>query len=324
MSGVIGPEHAGHTSSVEVVIPIFNEAECIEELFLRLRGVADTLELSLRVIFVENGSTDDSRAILERLCALDARFSCLVLVRNFGMEGGIIAGLSRAEADAVITMQGDLEDPPELIPEMIEAWQAGSKLVYGEVLTRHKISIFRRLATRSYYAIAGSLTEGAIVKNASDFRLMDRSLYKIVVQLADQNLFMRELVHWPGMASTSVPFSRGERVGGASKFSTHRAFGFAVRGILTQTARPLRWLSMLGLATTVASFFGLAGLAFFALTRGVPFAGFGTLVGLQFLFAGIFMLSLGLISEYLIFIYKEVRPRPLFIVESAKRKASDD
>ena len=314
-------ERTEHVSSrgktVEVVIPIYNESDCLDELFSRLRRALDAAVVSVQVTFVENGSTDDSRRKLRAFCATDRRFSTLILLRNFGMEGGVMAGVSRSSADAVITMQGDLEDPPELINQMITEWLDGSRLVYGEVLSRGKLSLMRTLLTKAYYKLASKMSGGAIIENASDFRLMDRQVYRLVVELADQNLFMRSLVNWAGVRSTAVPFVRGERVGGTSKFRTRAAVGFAFRGILTQTVRPLRWLAVIGFLAMLASIAGIAILAVVAFTTGFPFAGFGTLVGLQCLLFGIVMLSLGLISEYLVFIYKEVRPRPLFVVDEA-------
>lgn len=308
---------------VEVIIPIYNEADCLEELVARLQLVAEAAEPRLRITFVENGSTDASLEKLVSLCKSDSRFSIITLLRNFGMEGGVMAGLSQSDADAVVTMQGDLEDPPELILNMIDQWISGSRLVYGEVSSRKNATILRRVLTKGYYKLASKLSDGALVENASDYRLMDRVIYKLVVQLADQNLYMRGLVNWAGVPATAVPFVRGERIGGISKFQTGKAFGFALRGILTQTVRPLRWLALIGFVMMFASFGGIMILAIVAFTTGFPFAGFGTLVGLQFLLFGIIMLSLGLLSEYLVFIYKEVRPRPLFVLDPAVRDVQD-
>jgi polyisoprenyl-phosphate glycosyltransferase len=302
--------------TVDVVIPVYNEEDCLPELARRLAAVMDgSPGYAWRVLLVENGSTDSSSAVIQGIAASDPRFVEVPLVRNFGTEGGILAGLAVTRADAAVTMQADLEDPPELIPTMLQEWEKGAYYVYASVASRERQPLWRRLMTASYYRVASWASNGSIVKNASDFRLLDRHLYTILNDIQEQNLFLRGLVTWAGFPSAAVPFSRGERYAGESKFKLSSAAFFASLGILSQSTKPLRFITGVGLVLSSLSLLALAVLTIRAFTAGVPFAGFGTIVGLQILFFGLTMVFLGLVSEYIALIYREVRPRPHFILK---------
>lgn len=304
--------------SISVVIPIFNEEECIPELVHRLSDVMDgESDIAWRVVLVDNGSTDQSADLIRDACDSDDRFASVRLVRNFGTEGGILAGLSVVDGDAAVTMQADLEDPPELIPQMIAAWRAGSSHVYGRVASRDDLSLFRRTLTAVYYKLASWLTNEIVTPNASDFRLMDRSLYRLVVSIRERNVFLRGLVNWARFPSTGIDFDRGSRFAGQTKFSVTKTVPFAFRGILAQSPKPLRLFTALGFIVSGLSALALMVLCIRALFFSVSFPGFGTIVGLQFLFFGFTTLFIGLVSEYVALIYDEVRPRPQFIIDDS-------
>ena len=300
--------------SVDVVIPVYNEEDCLPELERRMAALMDdNPAYAWQVLLVENGSTDRSAEIIEAIAARDPRFVPISLVRNFGTEGGILAGLAATQADAAVTMQADLEDPPELIPEMIRAWESGALYVYASVASRARQPLWRRAATGAYYRVASWASDGSIVKNASDFRLLDRHLYTLLNGIQEQNLFLRGLVTWAGFPSAAIPFSRGDRFAGETKFRFRSAAVFASLGILAQSTKPLRFITWTGVVLSILSVIALVVLTVGAFTSGVPFAGFGTIVGLQILFFGLTMVFLGLVSEYIALIYREVRPRPHFI-----------
>ncbi len=302
--------------SVDIVIPVFNEEDCISELARRLVDVMSANPTyAWRVILVENGSTDRSADLINELCARDSRFTRVSLVRNFGAEGGILAGMTESTADVTVTMQADLEDPPELIPQMLEAWRDGALYVYASVSSRDALPLWRRLITPVYYKLASWASDGAITPNASDYRLMDRSLREVVLSVSEQNLFLRGVVTWAGFPSAAIPFERGKRFGGSTKFRFVPALGFAAKGMLAQSNKPLRAMTMVGAAMVLASVAGLLYLVWAAFFRSVPFGGFGTIVGLQVLFFGLTMVFLGLVAEYIALIYREVRPRPHFITK---------
>lgn len=302
--------------SIDIVIPLYNESGCIPELGRRLiRVMNDNPRYIWRVIMVENGSHDDTAFQIGLLAKLDSRIHMIKLIRNFGTEGGILAGLSEAKADVAVTMQGDLEDPPELIPSLMREWENGALHVYASIGGRKHLPLWRRTATAGYYRFAAWASDGSIVPNASDFRLLDRRLYVFLRSVPDQNVFLRGLVSWADFPSASVPMMREKRYAGETKFRLGRVVVFALRGILIQSSKPLALLTVVGLLLSAASALGLLYLLWHSLVQGVPFAGFGTLVGLQLLFFGLTMIILGLIGEYLSLVYREVRPRPRFIIK---------
>lgn len=313
--------------TLDVVIPIYNEGQAIPELIARLKSTLNSIaQIEWKVIFVENGSTDNSHEVIEQATRGDSRITELRLIRNFGMEGGIYAGLSVSKADACVIMQGDLEDPPELIKNFVIEWRKGFDLVYGEVQTRRSLPISRRFFTAAFYALAKYLTDGLIRKNASDFRLITSQIREFLMTYtsngsftrSDQSSFLRSLVTWPSDKIISVPFERGARIHGESKFRTIRTITWSLATILTLSLKPLRLISTLGLLTFLGSVIALLTLVMRALFWGVPFPGFGTIVGIQILFFGILMLAIGVVSEYIARIMLDIRVRPKFILEHEK------
>lgn len=300
---------------LDVIVPIFNEEGAIHELVARTRHALEQLDgLHWRLILVENGSSDGSHAAIQRELEADSRIVEVQLLRNFGMEGGLLAGLSIADGDACVMMQGDLEDPPEVIPELLVGWQAGHDVVYGEVSSRTSLPRWRRALTAVFYSLANYLTDGLIKPNASDFRLISRSVRDFLVSTPDQGVFLRSLVMWPSDKVKAIPFVRGSRHSGETKFRAGKAILFSLIGMLGQSVKPLRLITLLGLIAFSSSVAGLAFLTIRALFWSVPFAGFGTIVGFQLLFFGILMLAIGVVSEYVAMIFQEVRPRPRFII----------
>lgn len=297
------------------MVPIFNEEGAIRALVERIRSNLDKVEnLTWRLILVENGCTDASHQVIQDEMVTEKRITEVRLIRNFGMEGGLLAGLSVSDGDACVMMQGDLEDPPELIPELIREWRNGHDVVYGQVSSRSSIPVWRRIFTAAFYSLAKFLTDGLIKPNASDFRLVSRQVREFLVSTSDQGLFLRSLVMWPSDKTVAVPFVRGQRHSGETKFHAGRAILFSLIGMLGQSIKPLRLITLLGFIAFFGSVTGLAILTARALFWSVPFAGFGTIVGFQVLFFGLLMLAIGVVSEYIAMIFQEVRPRPRFII----------
>ncbi|CAN5520983.1 glycosyltransferase family 2 protein [soil metagenome] len=301
--------------SVDVVIPAYNEEDCIEELARRLGILFDTeKKYKWRAIIVENGSKDQTWPLLQKITAADPRITVVRLSRNFGMDGGLTAGLAFATADAVVFMTADLQDPPEAISLFLREWEQGADNVYGLVTERQGTSLMRRLNSRAFYAVANSLTKGRLTKNASDFRLMDRRLYEALRELSERNRFMRGLVAWAGFQSVAVPVPRPPRFGGKSKAYSWTVIDLAMRAIFAHSYVPIRAISILGFIAAVGAVIAFIVMAIFWLTAGVPFPGFGTIVSLVLLVFGSLTLILGVIAEYIALIYEEVKGRPNFIV----------
>jgi dolichol-phosphate mannosyltransferase len=300
---------------IAIVIPAYNEEACVEELARRLKVVFDLeSKYTWEVTFVENGSVDSTFVRLLAINQTDKRFRVLQLSRNFRMDGGLTAGLNFIDADACVIMTADLQDPPEWIPEYLRKWEEGYENVYGVVQKRVGTPLLRRLNSRLFYKLANWLSEGLIPKNASDFRLVDRKVYEAVREMNERNRFVRGLFAWVGFKSIGIPLERPPRYGGVSNAHSLQVIDLAIKGIFGHSYKPLRLISIIGLILSLISFASIAVISFFALTRGVPFAGFGTLISLILGGIGIQALMLGIIGEYLALVYEESKHRPNYII----------
>ena len=300
---------------IAIVIPAYNEEACVEELARRLKVVFDLeSKYTWEVTFVENGSVDSTFVRLLAINQTDKRFRVLQLSRNFRMDGGLTSGLNFMDADACVIMTADLQDPPELIPEYLRKWEEGYENVYGVVQKRVGTPLLRRLNSRLFYKLANWLSEGLIPRNASDFRLVDRKVYEAVREMNERNRFVRGLFAWVGFKSIGIPLERPPRYGGVSNAHSLQVIDLAIKGIFGHSYKPLRLISIIGLILSLISFASIAVISFFALTRGVPFAGFGTLISLILGGIGIQALMLGIIGEYLALVYEESKHRPNYII----------
>ena len=303
---------------ISVVIPAYNEEACLQELASRLTAVMDANDnFGWEVIVVENGSSDSSWSVLGEICRGDDRFRAIQLSRNFRADGGITAGLTHASGDACVIMMADLQEPPELIPQLIEKWQQGFENVYGLVTRRGGTGPVRRLNSRIFYWLAKKLTGETITPNASDFRLVDRKVYEAVLSLNESNRFVRGLFSWVGFSSIGVPFEREARFGGVSNAPTLKVLQLAINGILAHTVVPLRLITFTGFVSAILAMAVLGWFSYMFIFNGVPFDGFGTIVGLNLLGFSILTLALGVIGEYLGLNYEESKNRPHFIVRDS-------
>jgi len=301
--------------SVTIVIPAYNEEECVDELTSRLKVVFDAeTQYKWHALIVENGSTDRTWDKLQKISESDSRFRILRLSRNFRMDGGLTAGLEYVDTDACVLMTADLQDPPELIPAFLRKWEQGYENIFGVVEERQGTSFLRRFNSRLFYKVAGSLSDGAIPENASDFRLVDRKVYEAVRGMTERNRFVRGLFAWVGFKSIGVPMNRPPRFAGVSNASSMKVVELALKGIFAHSYKPLRFISIFGLALSTFSFLVMVVLAIVWLFVGVPFAGFGSIIALILFGLGMQALMLGIVSEYLGLVYEEVKGRPNFVV----------
>lgn len=300
---------------ISLIIPAYNEEECVDELFNRLVKVFATEDkYNFEVIIVENGSIDSTWDKLQAIALKDSRFKILKLSRNFRMDGGLTAGLDFIKGDACVLMTADLQDPPELISEFLRYWEQGYENIYGVITKREGTGPIRTMNSKLFYWLAGKLTDGRIPRNASDFRLVDRKVYLAVRGMTERNRFVRGLFAWAGFNSIGVPMERPPRFGGVSNAHTLKVLDLAFKGIFAHSYKPLRLITVFGFVLSALSFISILPLFFLWLFVGVPFAGFGTLVGLFLLVFGIVSLMLGILSEYVGLIYEEVKSRPNYVV----------
>ena len=300
---------------ISLIIPAYNEEDCVDELFNRLDAVfATEPQYDFEVVIVENGSIDSTWVKLQAIAEKDSRFKILKLSRNFRMDGGLTAGLDFIKGDACVLMTADLQDPPELIPQFLRYWEQGYENIFGVITKREGTGPIRTMNSKLFYWLAGKLTDGRIPRNASDFRLVDRKVYEAVKGMTERNRFVRGLFAWAGFNSIGVPMERPPRFGGVSNAHTLKVLDLAFKGIFAHSYKPLRLITVFGFVLSGLSFISIVPLFFLWLFVGVPFAGFGTLVGLFLLVFGIVSLMLGILSEYVGLIYEEVKARPNYVV----------
>jgi dolichol-phosphate mannosyltransferase len=302
---------------ISVAIPAYNEAPNLDELFERLRAVfqVNSDKYDFEIVVCENGSKDDSYAKLNAWKAIDSRIRVIRLSRNFHMEGGMMAALSVVRGDACVIMSADLQDPPEMISEMIQLWATGIDHVYTIISFRHGESRFRRIAAEIFYWMIDKVSDTPVPRNSSDFRLVDKQMYEAFNALPEKYRMVRAVWGWIGFNSASLTYERQPRVGGASSFNPFVTAGFAIRGVLASSLKPLKIIPIIGILLSLLSFVSIILGAVQAVFRGVPFPGFGTITSLILLMFGLLFLMLSVIAEYVGMIYTETRSRPPFIIK---------
>lgn len=299
---------------LSIVVPVHNEAENLPLLVARLNAVLDAAVSSWELVCVDDGSRDDTLAVLRRLCAEDARVSAISFSRNFGKEIAIAAGLDHAAGDAVVIMDADLQHPPETIPAFLAKWREGFLNVYGQRTDRDGESRLKRNFARAFYKLFARFGETELPAGAGDFRLLDRKVVDALRALPERARFSKGLYAWVGFASAGVTFEVAERAHGQTKFRFGRLFSFAFDGLSSFSTVPLKIATWAGVAIALVS--TLTGLFFLlrTLVFGTDLPGFPSLIVSIMFFSSIQLISLGLIGEYVGRIFAEVKRRPLYLI----------
>jgi dolichol-phosphate mannosyltransferase len=300
---------------VSLIIPAYNEEDCVEELVSRLQTLfSRESNYNFEAVIIENGSEDSTWEKLNAVASEDSRFKIIQLSRNFRMDGGLTAGLDYVSGDACVLMTADLQDPPELISDFLRKWEEGYENIYGIVTKRTGTGPIRTLNSKMFYWLASKLTDGRIPRNASDFRLVDKKVYEIVREMKERNRFVRGLFAWVGFKSIGVEMTRPERFAGVSNAHTLKVLDLAFKGIFAHSYKPLKIITLFGIGVSSLSILSLVPLAILWIVKGVPFAGFGTLVTFFILLIGILAFMIGIVSEYVGLIYEETKARPNYII----------
>lgn len=298
---------------LSVVVPVYNEAENLRPLHQALTRQLTALDLDYEVIFVDDGSRDGSLAVLRELHAADPHVKAVSLSRNFGHQNALTAGLEHAAGDAVIAMDADLQQPPELIPQMVEHWRAGYQVVFTIRQDGQQIGRFKRWTSRAFYALINRITDTPIVPGAADFRLVDRAVVDTLNSMQERARFLRGLVSWVGYRQIGIPFVVRQRHQGQSKYSLRKMLGLALNGITNFSAFPLRLATYFGFASALVG----VPYAFWAiyahLFTNATVPGWTSLTTILLFLGGVQLISLGIIGEYLGRVYDEVKRRPLYI-----------
>jgi polyisoprenyl-phosphate glycosyltransferase len=297
-----------------VVVPAYNEATGLDIFHRRLLSALAGVE-SWEVIYVNDGSTDDTLAIMEVLHRTDDRVAVLSLSRNFGKETAITAGLDHAAGDAVVVIDADLQDPPEVIPDLLTCWHAGFDMVYAKRRSRAGESWLKRRTARGFYRLMQRMGDLKLPEDTGDFRLMSRRVVDAVRQLREQHRFMKGLFAWVGYPTTYVLYDRDPRCAGVSKWSYWKLWNLALEGITSFTVMPLKFATYAGLAVALLSMVYVAEVLVKTLIIGNPVAGYPSLMSVVLFLGGVQLMFLGVIGEYLGRVFNETKQRPLYLVE---------
>ena len=311
------------TALVTIVIPVFNERAVLPALHRRLAEVLATAGDRSELLFVDDGSDDGSGPYLEALLAEDPRVSLLSLSRNFGKEAAVSAGLDHARGDAVIVIDADLQDPPELIPELLRRWREGFDIVYTVRASRRGDSWFKAGSARWFYRIMGRLSAVPVPADAGDYRLLSRRAVEALKALPESHRYLKGLYAWVGFPQASVPYHREARAAGRSKWSYWRLWNHALDGITSFSATPLKLATWLGLATSTLAFVYGLYLLLRTLLYGNPVPGYPSLIIVVLFLGGVQLICLGIIGEYLGRTYDESKRRPLYLVKGYRPGADD-
>jgi glycosyltransferase involved in cell wall biosynthesis len=302
---------------ISIVVPIYNEHEILPELHRRLSAAADRLGEPVEFVLVDDGSRDGSAEWLDAKAKEDPRLGVLHFSRNFGHQPACSAGLEAARGDAVVLMDGDLQDPPEVIPDLVRAWKEGAEVAYARRRARDE-DAHRGLAFKAFYAVFGRLSEFPIPLDAGVFGLMDRRALDALLQLPERSRFLPGMRAWVGFRQVPVDYDRERRAGGAPKQTFGRLFQYALNGITSFSYKPLRIATLLGLCVSAfALLYMVRVLVYWLLGLDQPeFKGYNTLAVSILLLGGIQLLTIGVLGEYVGRIYEEAKRRPLYIVRS--------
>lgn len=314
----------GGRPTLSLVLPIYNEEEVIPELHRRLQEFLTKLGLPAEVVFVNDGSRDRSMELLRGIAAEEPRYRVVSFARNFGHQGAITAGVDFARGKAVVVMDADLQDPPEVVLEMVEKWREGFDVVYGRRRKRAGETWFKLLTARAFYRVFAAMIPIQVPLDTGDFRLMSRRVVLVLRELRETHRFVRGMVAWVGFKQTEVLYDRPGRFAGDTKYPLRKMVAFAIDGITSFSVLPLRFATYMGMLMILASVGVIAWalVAKYVLHQVVQ--GWTGIMIVVAVFASVQLLMIGILGEYIGRIYEEVKRRPLYIVGDTVNASKDD
>lgn len=309
---------------ISVIIPCFNEASSLPVLYTRLSESFRQISAEREIIFVDDGSTDETLSIIKDFAKTDKTVNYISLSRNFGKESAIYAGLCSAAGDYVAVMDADLQDPPELLPEMAEILDGGEyDIVAARRISRKGEPFFRSLFAKIFYKILNSISDTEISDGARDYRMMTRKPLEAVKSVSEKNRFSKGVFSWIGFKTFWLSFENAERIGGKTKWSFKKLLKYGIEGIVNYSDAPLNLASFTGFFATFFSFFALLFIIIRKLIFDDPVAGWASTVCIIIFLGGLQLLSLGIIGKYLAKTYSETKNRPIYIVKDTNLENSD-
>ena len=301
---------------LSIVSPVYNEAENLGEFYSRVINATDNLNLEIEIIYINDGSQDSTIDIITKQRQIDNRITIIDLSRNFGKEIALTAGLDYSSGDAVIVIDADLQDPPELIPKLVEKWREGYDVVNAKRIKRKGESLLKKVMSYIYYRLLFYLSDINVPKDTGDFRLLNKNALDALLKLREKHRYMKGLFVWVGFKQKEIEYEREARFKGKTKWGFFSLFNLAFDGLTSFSIMPLRLASTIGFLSALIGFFYGAVIFFKTLFFHEPVAGFTSLVVLITFFGGIQLLSIGIIGEYIGRIFNETKNRPLYVVKN--------
>ncbi len=303
---------------LSIVVPVYNEEHCIKRFYDELHGVLKAEGLPYEILFVDDGSIDDSLKVIDELRKNDPGVAAVVLSRNFGHQTALTAGMDLARGEAVITLDADLQHPPQLISRLVAEWRAGAKVVHTIRVETAGASGLKKLTSRLFYKLINFLSPTPIKADAADFRLLDRRALEALKSMKERHRFLRGMIGWLGFKEASVAFKAGQRAAGDSKYTWRKMSHMATDGIVSFSTRPLRialWMGLLVFMANAAYGCYILYLYFF---RHILLQGWATIVLLTMFLGSSQLILLGVVGEYIGRIYEEIKDRPLYIIQELR------
>ncbi len=302
---------------LSVVVPMYNEEEVIEVTYGRLRSVLDKLGETYEIVFVNDGSRDRTADIVRSLCAEDRRVKLVEFSRNFGHQIAVTAGMDHASGRTVVLIDADLQDPLELIADMVAKWREGYDVVYGRRIERKGESLFKKMTAAAFYRLLRSMTSVNIPVDTGDFRLMDRKVCDALTSMRERSRFIRGMVSWAGFKQTSVDYVRDERFAGETKYPLKKMIRLSLDAMTSFSTKPLKIASVLGFVLSAVGFVYLFVVLYQRLFTDTTQQGWTSMIAISLLFHGITLMLLGVLGEYIGRTYEEAKGRPLYLVAEA-------
>ena len=306
---------------IEIVTSALNEEKNIAELCSQLKEIfEEENNYQWRLTIFDNGSTDNTWNEIVLRASQDARITGFQMSRTFNFDHALSAGVEQSNADALILMTSDLQDQPKIISKFLRAWESGSDHVVARVIKRSEMSLLRKFLTKIFYVFSNWATNDLIQENVSDFRLMDRKVYQSFREMRERYRFTRGMIAWTGFKTTYIDIERPPRFSGRTKAKYPSLMLFGIKGILSNSSKPLNYVSILGVLLSTISIFSIFVFIYFWVANGVPFRGFGTLLGFLLLTFSIQIFVVGVIGQYVGLIHEEVHNRPLYFIKQKFQK----
>lgn len=306
--------HVTERLLLSIVVPVYDEQAVLREFHRRLSDVLQALPWQAEVVYVNDGSTDGTLTIMDGLKEADSRVAIVDLSRNFGKEIALTAGLDHATGDAVVVIDADLQDPPELIPELVKYFREGYDVVYAQRISRSGEGIVKRSTAHLFYRLIRGFSRVKIPQDTGDFRLLSRRAVESLKRLREQHRFMKGLFAWIGYRHKAVPYHREPRLAGHTKWNYWRLWNFALEGFTSFTIAPLKMATYMGLVTAFAAFMYASRIIYKTLIYGDPVAGYPSLMVAVLFLGGVQLMTIGVLGEYLGRMFDETKRRPLYFL----------